>query len=165
MSARQPAAAGSKRSPIAAFADALPAWAPPLLSDGGRLLGALVAIWVAADQDYDRTVVVAIGVAVVALATLDVQWRIAANAGWLPAGARPWMAGFGAGAVFFAGALLAEVGAGAWLLPLGAAAGIGALLAGYRSGRDDALAVVVSFFAAAPALLGAIVLIALVVEG
>jgi hypothetical protein len=143
-------------SPLARAAHAVPPSGARALSVGGRLVGALFALYVAMDQSYDRTQVVCF---VVAAATVLSIVPLSGNSGAIAAAC-------GAGLLFFAGAALAAEAplAGAAMLASGAAAVCGTLVASFRDGRHVFWALA-GFFAAMPLLVGGVALIALVVEG
>lgn len=151
MSAHEPAV-----NPLSRIALEAPPWAAPVLSAGGRVAGAAIAVYLAFDQSYDRTQVVCGGVALAALVTLVPLRGIAGAAA----------SAFGAGAIFFAGAALGEEApaAGIAMIVAGGAAMLGTLLAARREG-DSPLAALGGFFAALPILVGAIAIVALAVEG
>ena len=110
-------------NPLARFANAVPARAELALSVIARLLGALLAVGIAFDQSYDRTEVFAPMVALLAVAScVPVPVRAAA-----------WVAGAGAGVVFYAGMVLTHLGAGVAMASAGALAGAAAIAWSSRS--------------------------------
>ncbi len=146
--------ADSADNPLARTAQALPDGFAAAVSIGARLLGAVAAIYIAIDQSYDRTQLLAAGVAVISLASLA------------PIGgrARGWLSGFGASVVFFAGALLWNLEAGMLMVAAGAVAAIGSLADDYRSGRPIADGIS-AFFVGSGAIALAVAVILFAVEG
>lgn len=116
-------------NPLAAVSNVVPQRAAWLASIAGRLLGAALALAVALDQSYDPTQVFTVAIAAAVVATL-VPLR-----GSLPGVA----AGFGAGLVFFAGAVLNHMPAGVAMLIVGVVAGAAAAAFSHRAGRDATL--------------------------
>ena len=113
-------------NPLAAFAaDAPPALAG-VLSVGGRIVGAAMAAYIAADQSYDLTQVFAIGLAVVAIASCAP----------MPGGLGILLSGLAAGTLFFGASLLVDQAAGVGMLLAAVAAVAGVLMQAYRRGAD-----------------------------
>ncbi len=143
-------------NPLSRIALEAPGALGPAISIGARALGAALALYIAQDQSYDRTQVLAIGLAVAALLSIVP----------LPGLIGGFAAAVAAGALFFGGASLAgeTPAAGIVMLVAGAAAMCGALMA-VRRAEQTLLAALIAFFAALPVLISAVALIALAVEG
>lgn len=116
--------ASSAANPLSRVALAVPEGLGLGLSLAGRGTGVALALYIAVDQSYNRTEVLAIGVAVVALATLAAS--LATKSAWFPA--------LGGSALFFVGALLWSVDAGIAMLVTGTLAAIGTVLHTHRAG-------------------------------
>ena len=100
-----------------------------VLSVAGRLVGAALAIYIAVDQTYNRTEVLAIGVAVVVLVTFAIG--AVTKSAWFPS--------LGASVLFFGGALLWFDTAGEAMVVAGPVAAVGSLIHTHRvGGRVDA---------------------------
>ena len=150
-------------NPLSRIALEAPAALGPAISIGARVIGAALALYIAQGQSYDRTQMFAAGLAADALLSIVP----------LPRGISPgrvfgggFVSALGAGALFFGGAVLAgeTPAAGITMLIAGAAAACGALMAGRRTEQTLAVALI-GFFASLPALIAAVALIALAVEG
>lgn len=113
-------------------------------SIAGRLFGAGLALLVAISQSYDPTQVFASVVALLILATLFPLSGAVADAVIL----------FGAGVVFFAGAVLTGVDYGLAMLGVGIFGGLAGLALAHRSGRGTVLPAIA--FVAAVFITGAI---------
>jgi len=96
------------------------------LSIGGRLVAAVAALFVAADQTYDPTQVFAIGLAAIAIA------RLAPLRGSLGT----WITGLAAGTLFFGAALLIAQVAGILMLLAAIASIAGIVIVSHRAGSD-----------------------------
>ena len=143
-------------NPLSRIALEAPAALGPAISIGARVIGAALALYIAQDQSYDRTQAFAAGLVVIAALSIVPMPR--GIGGFAPA--------LAAGALFFGGAALAREtpAAGVTILIAGATAACGALIANHRSGATP-VAALIGFFAALPALIAAVALIALTVEG
>ena len=95
-------------NPLAQFAASVPEGIAGWISVAARVVGAALALYIASDQSYDRTQILCAAIVALVLATLPPLTRMA-----------PFIAGLGAGILFFSGALL-------WAQP----AGIGMVVAG-----------------------------------
>ncbi len=137
-----------ERNLLSRLALAAPAGRGPLLSLGGRIAGGALALAIAADQPFERTRVLAIALAVVALAT-----TLPAPGWW--AARLPWL---GAGVLFFGGALLAHLAPGALMLVAGALAALGAALDDHRRGRMIGVATFFTGFGLTSLMVVAIIL-------
>ena len=116
----------STANPLSSITERFPLQALRGASIAGRLFGAGLIASVAFEQSYDPTQVFTLVLAAFVLATL-VQ---------VPGAVGDWLAAFGSGAVFFAGAVLTHLGAGPGLLALGLVAGLAGFAFAARSGRD-----------------------------
>lgn len=126
-------------NPLADLAVRLPAALPERGSAVLRFAGALVLFGIAANEDYDPTQIFAMFCGLVGLATLVP----------LPRRGAPSVSLFGAGMLFFAGAVLTHMGPGVALLLLGAGAGVSGFAALAKAGRSasvPALAFLVAVF-------------------
>jgi hypothetical protein len=126
------------------------------VSAGGRLGGAGIAFYIAADQSYDRTQVTAACVAIIALSTL---LPLRGNTGAV-------LAAVAAGLLFFGGSALGKEAptAGMAMIAAGALGAAGVLMTSRREGLSP-VAALAGFFAALPLLIGGVAGIALLVEG
>ena len=121
----------SPSNPLSRLALSVPEEAALALSYGGRIAGALLALYLTYDQTYDRTRALALGLAVLALLSLaPVRSRFATLTSTL-----------GASIVLFGGALLWSETAGMFMLFAGVAAVIGAMISSHRSSRPIGAAV------------------------
>jgi len=143
-------------SPLARVADATPPWLGPALSLGGRAAGAALAISIAGNETYDRTQIYAVGVALLAVASL-----LIVRAPWL---LLPLAEGAAAGVLFFSGAMLWSLTAGMLMSVAGVAALAGTLLKQRRAGHDP-LPALVGFFGALGLSIAWVIVVALAVEG
>jgi hypothetical protein len=141
-------------NPLARIADAVPSRVAEATSIAARAIGAAAAAYIAFDQSYDPTQAFAAGVIAVALASLipvPAPWRMA-------------LAAFGAGVLFFGGALLLHEAAGVVMLVAGTVAAAATFVVGHR--REDAVGLpVAAFFVAAGATIGWVAVILFMVEG
>lgn len=117
---------GDAANPLATFALESPPVLGPALSIGGRIAGALLALYIAADQSYDPTQVFAVGLAVFAVASLAP----------LPGGLATWISALAAGTLFFSAALLLEQVAGVMMIVAAVAAFGGIMIVTHRAARD-----------------------------
>lgn len=126
-------------NPVARLADSIPGQLALVLSVGGRLLGAALALYYAYDQDtlfpgehFPRTwAFVGVVAAVAAISCLPMRYRGAA-----------FVAAFGAGMVVMGGANLAHKPVGAAVLICGIVAWLAT--AAYNHSRGDSIASTVS---------------------
>ena len=144
--------ASSSRNPLARTALTAPSWLGQALSLAGRALGGGLALVVAAGEDYDRTRLLGVALAVATLASFaPVPPRFRGRAAWI-----------GAGLLFFGGALLTSLAAGLAMLATGAVAALGAALDDEHRGRPTG---VPSFFTGFGLTLAIVTVIVLTVEG
>ena len=141
-------------NPLETFAAAVPAPLALALSVGGRVTGAALAIAIALNESYDPTQAFAGLLAVAALLSVLGQ----------ATSLRHWLAGIGAGALFFGGSMLWSVDAGMAVLAAGTVACIGSLIAA-RHDDEAVIAPLLSFFAGGFVMAGTVVLVILTVEG
>jgi hypothetical protein len=147
-------ARGTGANPLAQLAGTVPPGVAAFASIVLRLAGAGAALYVAMDQSYDPTQALTIGIITVVVASLA---PVAGS--W-----RARLAAFGAGAIFFGGAVLLRQPAGALMLAAGGIAGCASMIQAYHRGEriDGAVA---AFFVAAAAALGGIVTIIFTIDG
>lgn len=112
-------------NPLARLANAVPNSVAIALSYGGRSVGALLALYVAYDQVYDRSQAFGVSVAVLALLSLAPVPRRFATV----------VSALGGSLILFGGALLWSESAGPWMVLAGAAAVCGALVSAQHGGR------------------------------
>lgn len=140
-------------NPLSRVAGAVPARTELVFSVVARLAGAALALGIALDQSYNRTEVFAPVVALIAVASCIPA----------PVKAAGWVAGAGAGVVFYAGMVLAHLGAGIGMALAGAIAGAAAIA--WSSRTDGTWPAAIGFLASA-GLVGAVMLgIFFTVEG
>jgi hypothetical protein len=144
------------RDPLDQLAAAVPAWVPATLSVGGRIAGAIAALYVATDVSYDRTQVVGIAITLMAVASLVSVL--------LPGVASDIMGALAAGIIFFGGAMLWSEPVARVMPVCGAAALLGALMLANRDGRQLAPPLI-AFFAGLGVIVAMLALVALAVEG
>lgn len=134
------------KNPLARLATAIPQPVAMAVSPVARMLGAALLVSIAFDQSYDRTQVFAPIIAAIAvLSCAPMAPRLTF-----------WVAGLGSGLVFFAGTVLAHLGAGVGVLIAGLIAGLAT--AAWNTQREQtAWPTAISFLASA-APLGAIML-------
>lgn len=116
-------------NPLRSLSDRFPLSALRGASIAARLFGALLLAAVALDQSYDPTQVFVLVTGALVLVTLAP----------VPGERGDWLAGFGSGVVFFAGAVLTHLATGAGLLAMGLLAGLAGFAAASREGRDNVL--------------------------
>lgn len=140
-------------NPLSRVAGAVPARTEWMFSVVARLVGAALALGIAFDQSYNRTEVFAPVVALIAVASCIP----------VPVKAAGWVAGAGAGVVFYAGMVLTHLGAGVGMALAGAIAGAAAIAWSSRTGGTWPAAI---GFLASAGLVGAVMLgIFFTVEG
>jgi len=141
-------------NPLAQAADAVPASAAYTLSICARVAGALAALYIAIDQSYDRTQILAAGAAVIVVLSLAP----------LPPATRAWFSSLGAAVLFFGGSLLLSYEAGIVMLTAGAIGALAGLLHSHRSG-NQLVAAVSAFFIGSGITAAGVALIIFAIEG
>jgi len=141
-------------NPLAQAAESLPEGLALTVSVVARAAGAALALYVAFDQSYDRTQVVAVAIAVVAaLSVVPVRGNLGG-----------WISVFACGALFFAGALLLDQTAGVGMGIAGAVGAVATLAGMHRSGKNAASAVGALFFSLG-AVVALVFAVLLLIEG
>ena len=136
MSNLSPDSNASAANPLSRVALSVPETAALALSYGGRIAGALLALYVAYDQTYARSQALGLSIAALTLLSLvPVPRRVATLVGAL-----------GGSIVLFGGALLWSETAGALMLFAGLAAVSGATLAAHHARRPVGDSVSALFF-------------------
>jgi len=116
-------------NPVASFAERIPLQSLRAASIAGRIFGALLLVAVAFDQSYDPTQVFVLVLAAAVALTL------------VPVSGAPGdsLAAFGAGLVFFAGAVLTHLAPGLGMLAMGLLSGLATFALAARHRRDPIL--------------------------
>jgi hypothetical protein len=138
-------------SPLSRVGASIPARVATVLSVGGRVGAAAVALLVALDQTYRPTEAFAPAIAILILL----------SAVPVPGRTGMWLAGLGASLAFFGGAVLFNVWIGWLMVPFGVVAIVGVFAKAYHRGENMFLMAIA--LAAGPPIIG--VLVAAVVLG
>lgn len=133
-----------------------PAWLGPTLSTGGRVVAAMLALWVALDVTYARTQVAASIFAIVGLLSL---LRSPQGSSFTDGAAS-----LAAGVLFFGGAMLWSESPARGMLPTAALALVGVAMTAANAGRSTGLPAT-AFFAGLAVDVAVLVLVALAIEG
>ncbi len=140
-------------NPLAQIVTAFPEGVARWVSVAARTFGAMCALYIAFDQSYDRTQVFCVAIIAAMLVTLPPVTRLA-----------PFIAGLGAGILFFAGSMLWAQPAGIGMLIVGVIAIAATLIDTHQRNSDIGLPIGAFFFGLG-ATVAAVVIIALTVEG
>ncbi len=133
----------AESNPVLGLVAGIPTQTLRAASIAGRIFGAGLLIAVAFDQSYNPTDVFTIGLAIAVLVTLVP----------LPGWWADSLGAFGAGLVFFSGAVLTHLAPGLGLLAMGLVAGLAGFAFAHRNHRDAVLPAII--FLAAVGVVGA----------
>ena len=135
-------------NPLARWARSLPAGIGVAVALVARIAGIALTIAVVLTQTYEPTRIFAATIAIlVGFTCIPVPTRF-----------RAWLTWFGAGLVFFGGALLAHIPAGVLMLLCGSLAAIGAAIDEQQRGRRSTVLMFFGGFAAVMAVAVAVII-------